>query len=136
MTRVNLPLLAADISGAIAVAAGAYGHHGLDADDVAREAFMTGVQYQMWHALALLAAAWLSESSGSRRRWALGAATFFVLGTLLFSGTLYIFGATGDVPVAGAAPAGGIAFIAGWLLLAVAALWGGDNAKKQSSSVP
>ena len=132
MSRVNLPLLAAGLSGASAVALGAYGYHGLAADEAARDVFMIGVQYQAWHALALLVTAWLAETRrGAWRRGALAAAAAFVVGTVLFCGSLYVFAATGDLPLAGAAPAGGFVLFAGWLMLAAVAFGGhgGDPSK-------
>lgn len=125
MKVANPPLLAAGLSGAIAVAAGAYGYHDLAADETTRDVFMIGVQYHAWHALALLATAWLAEHrGGARRRWALIAAAAFVIGTVLFSGTIYVFAMSGDIPVPGAAPAGGAAFMLGWLIFAVLACIG------------
>jgi len=129
----NPPLLAAGLSGAAAVAAGAYGYHDLAADEAARDVFMIGVQYHAWHALALLATAWLADNRPDRgRRWALVAAAAFIAGTVMFSGTLYVFAITGDVPIAGAAPVGGITFVFGWLILAVLA-FGRGNERSNSS---
>ena len=122
--RVHNPwLLAAAISGLVGVAAGAYGWHGLAAADGAREIYTTGVHYQMWHSLALLAVAWLAESrrGTAAERWITWAGAAFVLGIVLFSGSLYFYGFFGDVPFPGAAPAGGVALMAGWAFLGVAA---------------
>jgi uncharacterized membrane protein YgdD (TMEM256/DUF423 family) len=104
------------------VAAGAFGAHGLkerlSAEMLA--VFETGVRYQMYHAFALLAAAWAAD------RWP-GALTsaagwLFVAGTLVFSGSLYALSLTGQRWLGAITPAGGLAFLAGWLCLA-AACW-------------
>jgi uncharacterized membrane protein YgdD (TMEM256/DUF423 family) len=124
VTPRNPWLLVAALSGLVAVAAGAYGWHGLAAGAGAREVYTTGVHYQMWHSLALLAVAWLAESRRGTpaARWIKWAGIAFAAGIVLFSGSLYFYGVAGDVPFAGAAPAGGVALMAGWGCLAVAAL--------------
>ncbi|MBM3581561.1 MAG: DUF423 domain-containing protein [Alphaproteobacteria bacterium] len=115
-------------NGLIAVAAGAYAAHWLDAaDPVLANAFTTGVDYQMWHALALLGVAWLAERAEGGRgnpRLARLAGLAFVLGIALFSGTLYVFGLSGAVWMSGAAPAGGALLMAGWILLALSPIGG------------
>ena len=116
-------LLLGSLSGLLAVMAGAYGAHGLQGDAHVREAFKTGVQYHLVHALALLAVAWLAsrpETKGATSVHIAGAA--FLAGTLLFSGTLYAFGTTGRIFIAGAAPVGGFFFMLGWAALAWTAL--------------
>lgn len=116
-------LLVAALNGLCAVAAGAYGWHGLAADDGARQVFMMGVQYQMWHALGLLGIAWLAEGrSRLTLRLINWAGVLLTVGIVLFSGSLYWFGVYGVVPVNGLAPAGGFALMAGWALLAASAL--------------
>jgi uncharacterized membrane protein YgdD (TMEM256/DUF423 family) len=112
------------LNGFVAVGAGAYGWHSLTVDDSAlRDVFAVGVDYQMWHALALFAVAWMAV----RRPGAVAphlAGIAFVAGIVLFSGSLYAMGLTGTMPVAGAAPAGGVCLMAGWAALAWAALRG------------
>jgi uncharacterized membrane protein YgdD (TMEM256/DUF423 family) len=106
------------LNGLVAVAAGAYGWHSLAGDDGARKMFEIGVQYQMGHALALLAVAWLATRLEGRRLIPVHlAGAGFTLGIILFSGTLYAFGLTGLVPVEGAAPVGGMLLMIGWLAL-------------------
>jgi uncharacterized membrane protein YgdD (TMEM256/DUF423 family) len=105
-------------SGFLAVAAGAFGAHALRArippDLLA--VFETGVRYQMYHALALFAVAWVSS------RWPTPQATWagwlFVAGTVLFSGSLYVLSLTGVRWLGAITPLGGVAFLAGWLALA------------------
>lgn len=120
--RMAIWLALGALNGLMAVAAGAYGHHSLAATDpYFRDAFATGVDYQMWHALALLSIAWLSDRQPAPR--AAGAAgVLFALGILLFSGSLYCLGLTQETLVVGAAPMGGMLLIAGWGALIWAAL--------------
>ncbi len=106
---------------AIAVVLGAFGAHALQErlSERALATWDTGVQYHFIHALALLllAALWSHLASG----WATASAVAFVLGILLFAGSLYAL-ALGAPRVLGAiAPLGGTAFILGWLSLALAA---------------
>jgi uncharacterized membrane protein YgdD (TMEM256/DUF423 family) len=117
-------LVLAGLNGAMAVAMGAYGWHSLGSDPNAREMMSFAVTYQMWHALALLGIAALA---GRGAGWPVQAAgVLFMGGIVLFSGTLYVLGLSGQVPLAGAAPVGGGMMILAWLLLAVSgfsALW-------------
>lgn len=111
------------LNGLLAVTAGAYGRHWLAGGDVAREMFQIASQYQMVHALALLAVAGLaSMPSQGRLSSATVAGVAFAVGVLLFSGSLYAFGLTGGLLLPGAAPAGGFALMAGWLALMWTAL--------------
>ena len=120
-------IIAAAIFGGLAVAIGAFGAHGLEnitKDEKILHGFQTGVQYQMYHALALLALAILFESFSSQlMRWA---ANCFITGILLFSGSLYLLtflkieGSTAIRFVGPITPIGGLFFIAGWLLLLLA----------------
>jgi len=112
-------------SGGLAVAFGAFGAHvlqgRLSADLLAN--FETGARYQMYHALALLAAAWAAGRwPGSSLPLAAGWA--FVAGTLLFSGSLYLMALTGLRWLGAITPLGGVAFVGGWLCLLLAA-WRG-----------
>ncbi len=103
------------LNGLVAVAAGAYGWHSLGGDEGARKMFEIAVQYQMVHALALVAVAWLATRFDGRWRLPVHVAgAGFTLGIVLFSGTLYAFGLTGTVPVEGAAPFGGFLLMVGW----------------------
>jgi uncharacterized membrane protein YgdD (TMEM256/DUF423 family) len=123
MDRVFFALGA--ISGAMAVALGAFGAHGLKTrlpvDLLAT--FETGVRYQMYHALALLAVAWaVTRWSGSNLPVAAG--WLFVAGTVLFACSLYLLALTGQRWLGAITPLGGVAFVAGWTCLALAA-WRG-----------
>jgi uncharacterized membrane protein YgdD (TMEM256/DUF423 family) len=118
----RLFLVAGALSGAVAVAAGAFGAHALKARLPADllAVFHTGAQYQMYHALALLAAGWLAGRTPGAAASAAG--WLFLAGTALFSGSLYALALTGVRALGAVTPFGGVAFIAGWVALAVAAL--------------
>lgn len=110
------------LSGFLAVAFGAFGAHGLvnrvTPDQL--NAYEIGARYHMYHALALLAVAWLATQGDSALVSTAGWA--FVVGTLLFSGSLYILGITGSRALVLATPIGGVAFLFGWACLAARAL--------------
>ena len=115
-------LISGAVSAFVGVAAGAFGAHALKSrlDAELLSVFETGVRYQMYHALALLAAALAAG------RWP-GALTsaagwLFVAGTVLFSGSLYLLSLTGVRWLGAITPLGGLAFLAGWACLAAAAL--------------
>jgi uncharacterized membrane protein YgdD (TMEM256/DUF423 family) len=111
------------ISGALAVALGAFGAHGLKSRlSAARlENYETAARYQMYHALALLAAfivarQWPASALPAFAGW------LFVAGTLLFCGSLYLLALTDERRWGAVTPLGGLAFIAGWICLALSAL--------------
>lgn len=109
------------LSGFVAVAAGAFGAHALRArlDPGMLLVFETGARYQMYHALALMAVAWGATRWPGRLTEAAG--WWFVTGTVLFSGSLYAMALTGRRALGVITPLGGVAFLAGWLCLALAA---------------
>jgi uncharacterized membrane protein YgdD (TMEM256/DUF423 family) len=117
----RLFFLLGSLSGFLAVALGAFGAHGLKSrigpDMLA--IFETGVRYQMYHALALLAVAW------AHTRWPgivlTAGGWLFVAGTVIFSGSLYLLSLTGAHWLGAVTPLGGLAFMAGWLCIAWAA---------------
>lgn len=122
-------IVAAAIFGGLGVALGAFGAHGLENvtnDEKILHGFRTGVQYQMYHAFALLTVAVLYDKFPAG--WMKWAGMSFIAGIILFSGSLYLLtffkiqesdavGFLGPVT-----PVGGLSFIAGWLCLAVAVL--------------
>jgi uncharacterized membrane protein YgdD (TMEM256/DUF423 family) len=120
MDRVFISIGA--ISGLLAVAAGAFGAHALRErlSVSALDTFQTGAQYQMYHALATVAVGiLLARFSIDGSAWLGAAGWLFVAGTLLFSGSLYLLALT-DVRWLGAiTPLGGVAFLLGWLALAI-----------------
>jgi uncharacterized membrane protein YgdD (TMEM256/DUF423 family) len=115
-------LLAGALAGLVGVGFGAFGAHGLrgrlSAEMLA--VFETGVRYQMYHALALMAVAALSDRLGGRLLWAAG--WLFVAGIVLFSGSLYLLAVTGVTVLGAITPLGGVAFLAGWACLVLATL--------------
>jgi uncharacterized membrane protein YgdD (TMEM256/DUF423 family) len=107
----------AGANGAFSIAAAAYGRHDV-VDAYPREVISIAANLQLAHAVALLALAALAELTGSRWASAAGlAATSFALGTVLFSGTLYVLGLYGVLLLEGSAPAGGLLLIVGWLVI-------------------
>ena len=103
------------INAAIAVAAGAFAAHALKSRLEARalEVFETGARYHMYHALAIIAAGLVAARTPG---W------IFLAGIVLFCGSLYAL-ALSDVKVLGAiTPFGGLAFLVGWVWLAVSVL--------------
>jgi uncharacterized membrane protein YgdD (TMEM256/DUF423 family) len=123
MNSERLFLALGAISAFIGVAAGAFGAHGLRARLTAEmlAIFETGVRYQMYHAFALLIVAWaISRFSNSAVLATAG--WLFVVGTVLFSGSLYLLSLTETRWLGAITPLGGVAFLGGWLCLAWAAL--------------
>ena len=108
------------VSAGLAVAAGAFGAHGLknSIDAAALEVWKTGAQYQLAHALAMLLVAALAEKIGPR---AALVGKLFLAGQLLFAGSLYLLAVTGTKILGAITPLGGICFLAGWGLLALSA---------------
>ena len=118
-------LLLGSVAAVLAVAVGAFGAHALrgrGGEDMLNT-FEIGARYHMYHALALFAAAWVAS------RWpgpAVSAAGWlFVVGIVLFSGSLYLLTLTGQRWLGAVTPLGGLCFLAGWLLLA----WVGSAAR-------
>lgn len=122
-------LTLAAILGALAVMAGAFGAHGLEGvlSERYMQVYQTAVQYQMYHAIAL---ALVASLSGRLRAPGLlrASAVAFTLGILLFSGSLYGLVLSGVTALGALTPLGGLALIAGWLLLALAAWRGAAGA--------
>ena len=114
-------LLLGAVLGFLAVGLGAFGAHGLrgrlSPDMLA--VFETGVRYHMYHALALILTSLLMARMGG---WLVNAAGWcFVGGILLFSGSLYALAISGVTMLGAITPIGGLAFLAGWACLAIAA---------------
>jgi uncharacterized membrane protein YgdD (TMEM256/DUF423 family) len=121
---VNQILLAlAALSGFISVAMGAFGAHGLREKLAPNlmSAFETGVLYQFIHSLAVIACCILAYQF-ERAMWFLYAAIAFLLGILLFSGSLYGLALTNMKWLGPVTPVGGLLFLAGWALMLTAAV--------------
>jgi uncharacterized membrane protein YgdD (TMEM256/DUF423 family) len=122
------------VLGGLSVALGAFAAHGLKArfadltsgDFQPREIFDLAVRYHAVHALAILFASMMVQPAV---RWRVVSASCwaFLIGVVFFSGSLYLLATTGVRWLGAVTPIGGVALLAGWVLLAVAALRGGDN---------
>jgi uncharacterized membrane protein YgdD (TMEM256/DUF423 family) len=115
-TQTHKPIrIAAAILGATAVATGAFGAHALE--DVLTpdrlETWNTAARYQLVHAVALLAA--LGAAPGRLAQ----VAALWTIGTLIFSGSLYLLCLTGVAILGAVTPVGGVLLIAGWVTLGV-----------------
>ncbi len=119
MSGPRLFALLGAVNALVAVAAGAFGAHGLKkrlaADLLA--VFEVGVRYHFYHALGLFAVAWLA----SQRAPAQAAAGWLMLaGIVIFSGSLYVLALTGTRWLGAVTPIGGLCFLAAWACVA----WG------------
>jgi uncharacterized membrane protein YgdD (TMEM256/DUF423 family) len=122
----HLFLFLAALSGAISVALGAMAAHGLRGrlEPAMLAAFQTGIEYQMYHSLALLGVALWCRQLDRAPAWSDPlpiAGLLFIAGIVAFSGSLYALACGGPRWLGPVTPVGGLALIAGWLLLATAA---------------
>jgi uncharacterized membrane protein YgdD (TMEM256/DUF423 family) len=120
MTTDRLLAALGGVSALIAVALGAFGAHALRPRLTPEllAVFETGARYQMYHALAILAAAFAFARWGTSQ--SLWAGWLFVAGTLVFSGSLYVLALTGARWWGAVTPLGGLCFLLGWIAL----IWG------------
>jgi len=115
----KLFLVLASFNGLLAVTLGAFAAHGLRnivAENLLNS-FQTGVQYQMYHALALFGVGLLAlnyPTAGLLR----ASGYLFLVGIVFFSGSLYLLALTGIRWLGAITPIGGVAFLAAWTLLA------------------
>ena len=122
MTKIFLAI--ASIFGGLSVGAGAFASHALKdkLSERALEIFETAARYQMYHALALLLVALLINQTESSQPSLVIAGWAFIIGIVVFSGSLYALSLT-DIKVLGAiTPLGGLAYIIGWVTLAYSSL--------------
>ncbi|MFA1822448.1 DUF423 domain-containing protein [Virgibacillus oceani] len=114
---MKLFLLFGTINGFLAVALGAFGAHGLEGR-ISQKALGTwdkAVNYQMFHTMALLFTGLLmAKITSGGIMWA---GWMFLIGIILFSGSLYMYSTTGMRTFAMITPLGGVAFLIGWVLL-------------------
>ncbi len=112
----------ASLLGGLSVALGAFGAHALRGriEESLLANYQTGVSYLFYHALALFAVAWAVSKwpAASLPVWA---GWLFVVGVVFFSGSLFVMAFTGLRWLGAITPIGGVAFIIGWLLLALTA---------------
>lgn len=109
-------ILLAAINGALALGFAAYGAHGVDAG--VAPLVEKASQFQLIHAVVLLS---VDRLAAEGRRRAAVAGGLILAGTVLFAGSLYFKAMIGPFPVPLVTPAGGIALILGWVMLAAAA---------------
>jgi uncharacterized membrane protein YgdD (TMEM256/DUF423 family) len=123
----RFPLLAAGALGATGVLLGAFGAHVLKgqlADAGMSGVWETAVRYHLFHALAVLGmAGWMRPApTGAAARRAVWAVRLWVIGTVLFSGSLYALALGAPGWIGAVTPLGGLGLIAGWIGAAGAAL--------------
>ena len=121
---VKLFIMAGAINGFLAVAFGAFGAHALK--EKLSEKYLaiweTAVQYQMFHALALIAVGILMSSKLIGPVSTLNTAGYLILaGIILFSGSLYVLSLTGVGVLGAITPIGGVAFLVGWVMIIITA---------------
>ncbi|KEF38793.1 uncharacterized small membrane protein [Schinkia azotoformans MEV2011] len=113
------------INGFLAVALGAFGAHGLEPRLTERmmDVWEKGVDYQMFHTMGLFIVAFAANKwpGVSAIKWS---GIMMFIGIILFSGSLYALSTTGITKLGMITPLGGVSFLAGWILLAVAAAKG------------
>ena len=112
----------ASLSGMLAVTFGAFGAHALKSrlDEHALGVFQTAVQYHFYHSLALLAVGVIALSQ-PQTALLRSSGYLFLVGIVVFSGSLYLLSMSGLRWLGAITPLGGLAFIAGWLSMALAA---------------
>jgi len=127
-TGPRWPLLAASLLGATGVMAGAFGAHGLASrvSPERLEAWQTAATYQLFHSIALLALALsiLYASNLTKKSTALWVCRSWLLGVIIFSGSLYGLVLSGITWLGAITPIGGTLLIVGWVLLSSLALGG------------
>ena len=111
------------VNGLLSVVLGAFTAHILEGVLTAQriETFNTAVDYQIYHTLALLGLICIDDKLLAVR-WKKYAAVFFLLGIILFCGSLYFLIATNFLKLAMITPLGGISFMIGWIMLLLAAI--------------
>ncbi|MFM9267385.1 DUF423 domain-containing protein [Tychonema sp. BBK16] len=121
LTRIFLATAA--IFGGLSVVGGAFASHALKdkLTDRALEIFETGARYQMYHALALLLVALILSRAEQSQTFFAVAGWAFIVGTVIFSGSLYTLSLSNIKWLGAITPLGGVAYIVGWGCLGVAA---------------
>jgi uncharacterized membrane protein YgdD (TMEM256/DUF423 family) len=109
---------------ALAVALGAFGAHGLKdrLDPYSMTVYEKAVLYHFLHAMGILLVALLGRTGAIGAAGQARVGWLLLVGIVLFSGSLYVLAVSGVRALGAVTPLGGLAFIAGWLLLAYEAL--------------
>lgn len=125
MANMNIFLLIAALNGFLAVALGAFGSHGLKGrlTEHMLGVWQTSVQYHFYHVFALLVVALLWQKSPASS-WLQASGWGFVVGTVLFCGSLYWLALGGPKWLGPITPLGGLSFMVAWVCLAVVAVKG------------
>ncbi len=125
MFTKRLTIAIATVFGGLAVLAGAFATHGFErsGNEAAAGLFQTASTYQMWHVLAVLAAACLGLHASI-------AVPIFFAAIVLFSGSLYLYALTGSGWLVWLTPLGGTGFVVGWFLLG----WNAWNRPSEQAS--
>lgn len=121
-------LLTGTISAGLAVATGAFGAHALKemlTENDKINAFETAFKYQFFHAFALLAVGILLQFNILQQKHIKNAGIAFIIGTILFSGSLYMLSLTNISFWGAITPFGGFSFIIGWILFTIGILKAG-----------
>ena len=119
-TKIFLTL--GPIFAALSVASGAFASHALKTklDTHALEIWETGAKYQMYHAIAILLVGLLALNESMPSNFLNAAGIGFIVGIFLFSGSLYALSLSGVKVLGAITPLGGVAFLIGWMCLAIA----------------
>lgn len=118
-------LIAGAVNALLSVAFGAFGAHMLEGRvaDKYLDTWQTAVQYQMFHSIGLMVVAVLMSTTLLGPLGSLSWAGYLMLaGIVIFSGSLYVLSLTGISILGAVTPIGGVAFIAGWIMLIIAAM--------------
>ncbi|MAJ69330.1 MAG: DUF423 domain-containing protein [Pseudomonadota bacterium] len=124
---MRMYLLIGALLALLGVMLGAFGAHGLKniLDASALATFEVGVRYQMYHALAILLVGGLAAQASLV--WRKRAALLFIIGSVLFSGSIYLLVLTGQKWLGPVTPLGGLCLMLGWVALVISVMKGADN---------
>lgn len=109
------------VFGFLAVAFGAFGAHVISSHVSSKmmDVYNTGVQFQMYHALALLAVGIALKLGASSPSLVRTAGWLFTIGIVLFSGSLYLLTSSGSLILGAITPLGGVCLLAGWVFFVI-----------------
>ena len=124
---MRMYLLIGALLALLGVMLGAFGAHGLKniLDASALATFEVGVRYHMYHALAILLVGGLAAQASLV--WRKRAALLFIIGSVLFSGSIYLLVLTGQKWLGPVTPLGGLCLMLGWVALVIGVMKGADN---------